>query len=30
MKKVLFVIYSMKYGGAEKSLANLLQEVEVS
>lgn len=27
MKKVLFVIYSMKYGGAEKSLVNLLQEL---
>lgn len=27
MKKVLFVIYSMKYGGAERSLANLLQEL---
>lgn len=27
MKKILFVIYSMKYGGAEKSLANLLQEL---
>ena len=27
VKKVLFVIYSMKYGGAEKSLANLLQEL---
>ena len=27
MKKVLFVIYSMQYGGAEKSLANLLQEI---
>ena len=25
MKKVLFVLYSMKYGGAERSLANLLQ-----
>ena len=25
MKKILFVIYSMKYGGAERSLANLLQ-----
>lgn len=27
MKKVLFVIYSMKYGGAERSLVNLLQEL---
>lgn len=27
MRKVLFVIYSMKYGGAEKSLVNLLQEL---
>ena len=27
VKKVLFVIYSMKYGGAEKSLVNLLQEL---
>ena len=27
MKKILFVIYSMKYGGAEKSLVNLLQEL---
>ena len=27
MKKVLFVIYSMKFGGAEKSLVNLLQEI---
>ena len=25
MKKILFVLYSMKYGGAERSLANLLQ-----
>lgn len=27
MKKVLFVIYSMRYGGAEKSLVNLLNEL---
>ena len=27
MKKILFVIYSMKYGGAERSLVNLLQEL---
>lgn len=27
MKKVLFVIYSMNYGGAERSLVNLLQEL---
>lgn len=27
MKNVLFVIYSMKFGGAEKSLVNLLQEL---
>jgi len=27
MKKLLFVIYSMGYGGAEKSLANLMNEL---
>ena len=27
MKKVLFVIYSLGYGGAERSLVNLLQEL---
>lgn len=27
MKKILFVIYSMKFGGAERSLVNLLQEL---
>lgn len=27
MKKILFVIYSMGYGGAEKSLVNLLNEL---
>ena len=27
MKSVLFVIYSLKFGGAEKSLVNLLQEL---
>lgn len=27
MRNVLFVIYSMKFGGAEKSLVNLLQEL---
>lgn len=27
MKNILFVIYSMKYGGAERSLVNLLQEL---
>ena len=27
MKKILFVIYSLDYGGAERSLVNLLQEL---
>ena len=27
MKKILFVIYSLGYGGAERSLVNLLQEL---
>ena len=30
MKKILFVIYSMKFGGAEKSLVNLFQELPES
>ena len=27
MKKVLFVIYSLGYGGAERSIVNLLNEL---